>query len=492
MSNNAANEKRAVLPKQLVKLNVALEREKSVKDKQRGSNSKTTATSAKKTSTAAAVNAKYAASSDSNQSSNAPSPETNSGIQTREKSPTKQQRNFINKVVVAASSTPMKRPASAPVKPTAKSSAGAKPARASVVGTPTKSDAKKSFAGQHDTVAKPIEVKPRKATLKSSSMDQQSDDEAGETTAEGGGALTGHDEEEPPARGHYDIFIQTRECEDVCLGLGLALKHIHRMKKHYDANDMYCTYVSLVSLLLLLLLFCMRFFNDHHLSIVPPSGEITQAEFFFMINEEERPISKGIFTFGGIDKDQKYISFDQYLLCVVQFASLTKPELFQYVFDLYDADRSGSLDEREFTKMSKELQSKQFCFPKNVDTAIKMLGGTDGGGCGVGTEDGLVDFAQFMKFARNFPVAFYPIANMQKNIRAATLGESFWSRTVARQLKIKQLLVFMHRNYGAIPDMTTRERIWSFFSDDIYFVRKRTAELYATEVAQHRQIGDTD
>lgn len=216
------------------------------------------------------------------------------------------------------------------------------------------------------------------------------------------------------------------------------------------------------------------------------SGEITQAEFFFMINEEERPISKGIFKFGGIAKDQKYISFDQYLLCVVQFASLTKPELFQFVFDLYDDDQSNSLDEREFTKMSKELQSKQFCFPKNVEMAIKMLGGGTNGGRGVGIEDGLVGIAQFMKFARKFPVAFYPIANMQKNIRAATLGEAFWSRIVARQLKIQDLLSYMCRNYGAIPEMTTRERLWSFFSDDIFYVRKRATELYASEVAHRR------
>lgn len=220
------------------------------------------------------------------------------------------------------------------------------------------------------------------------------------------------------------------------------------------------------------------------------SGEITQAEFFFMINEEERPISKGIFRFAGIAPDQKFISFDQYALCVVQFASLTKPELFQFVFDLYDDDQSGSLDEREFAKMSKELQSKQFCFPKNVITAIGILGGD--GARGGGTDDGLVDIAQFMKFARNFPVAFYPIVNMQKNIRAATLGESMWSRVVERKMKVQELLSHMRRNYGAIPEMTTRERISSFFSDDVFHIRRRAGELYATELRKRQRVGSTD
>lgn len=221
------------------------------------------------------------------------------------------------------------------------------------------------------------------------------------------------------------------------------------------------------------------------------SGEVTQDEFFFMINEEKRPISKGIFKFGGIAPDQKYISFDQYILCVVHFASLTKPELFQYVFDLYDDDRSGSLDDREFTHMSKELQSAQFCFSKNVDTAIKMLGGTDSGH-GAAIDDGLVDLPQFMKFVRNFPVAFYPIVNMQKNVRAATLGESFWSRIVARRLKIQELVTYMRRNNGAVPEMTVWEHISSVFYDDVYHIRKRAGELYALEVMQRKKLGWTE
>lgn len=212
-------------------------------------------------------------------------------------------------------------------------------------------------------------------------------------------------------------------------------------------------------------------------------GEITQAEFFDMINEVERPMSKGILKLGGVTSDQAFISFDQYALSVVHFASLTKPELFQFVFDLYDDDQSESLDEHEFAKMSHELLSKQFCFPKNVETAIR----TQGGG-----NDGLVDVTQFMTFARTFPVAFYPILHTQKKVRAVTLGESFWSRVVVRKLKVQDLVSHMHRNFGSLPDLTTRERIVSFFSDDVMCLRKRARELYAAELNQQRRIGSAD
>lgn len=223
------------------------------------------------------------------------------------------------------------------------------------------------------------------------------------------------------------------------------------------------------------------------------SGEITQAEFFFMINEEQRPLTMGIFRFADVPNTQKFLSFDQYLLCVVNFAVLTKPELYQFVFDLYDDDQSGALDEREFTKMSLELQSKQFHFPANVTMAIKMLEGKEGRAA-FAPDDGLGALDEFMKFARNFPVAFYPIMNMQKNVRASTLGESRWSRITANKLKAQELLSYMRRHQGDIPEISLWESIVNIFSSDIFNVRKRAGELYALELAQrHRMsIGEGD
>lgn len=206
-----------------------------------------------------------------------------------------------------------------------------------------------------------------------------------------------------------------------------------------------------------------------------------------MINEESRSLTKGIFQFADMPSDQKRISFDQYLLCVVQFASLTKPELFQYVFDLYDDDKSGTLDEHEFMRMSIELQSKQFHFPKNVETALRMLQSKEA--VRAGSDDGLVDLGQFMTFSRYFPVAFYPIVNMQKNVRASTMGESFWARVVGRKMKVQELVSFMRRNHGAVPELTASERFWNIFSNETFVIRKRAGELYGLELAHRRELG---
>ncbi|KAG6961149.1 hypothetical protein JG688_00009263 [Phytophthora aleatoria] len=278
-----------------------------------------------------------------------------------------------------------------------------------------------------------------------------------DSTAPGPVRITKEIHPEEDAEGIYNVLVQTRRCEELCSGLGLTMKDIRKMKRKYDANDMF------------------------------HSGEINQAELFFMIKEERRPLTLGILQFADVPESRKFLTFDQYLLCVVNFAVLTKPELYQFVFDLYDDDKSGALDEREFTKMSLELQSKQFHFQANVSMAIKLLEGKEGRAA-FAPDDGLIDLGEFMKFAKNFPVAFYPIMNMQKNVRASTLGESRWSRITANKLKVQELVSYMRRHQGAIPQLTFLESVANIFSSEIFQIRKRAGELYALELAQRHRL----
>lgn len=223
------NSKRTALPKQLEKLDVALEREKSVKARQKQST--------------LPASSKYEANAGSSSS-------LNGATTTREKSPTKQ-RNATNKVAVAANdSQPTKRPASAPVHPVAKSDL--KPTRASASqapGNPSPLASKRQQTGDRkpssavdSAGAKATDVPSRRTAFENSGGGAEGGgtDDDNDTDNGNGGDV---DDKDAPARGHYDIFIQTRKCEDLCRDLGLTLKHIRRMKKKYDENDMYCTYV---------------------------------------------------------------------------------------------------------------------------------------------------------------------------------------------------------------------------------------------------------
>ncbi|KAK1947018.1 hypothetical protein P3T76_001028 [Phytophthora citrophthora] len=50
---------------------------------------------------------------------------------------------------------------------------------------------------------------------------------------------------EEDANGIYDILVQTQRCEDLCSGLGLTMRDIRKMKRKYDANDMFHSYVPI-------------------------------------------------------------------------------------------------------------------------------------------------------------------------------------------------------------------------------------------------------
>jgi hypothetical protein len=54
------------------------------------------------------------------------------------------------------------------------------------------------------------------------------------------------EEEDGDASGFYGVFVQTKRCETLCRDLGITTRDIRRMKRKYDANDMYNTYVLLL------------------------------------------------------------------------------------------------------------------------------------------------------------------------------------------------------------------------------------------------------
>lgn len=50
------------------------------------------------------------------------------------------------------------------------------------------------------------------------------------------------EDDDGDASSYYGVFVQTRRCEMLCRDLGLSTRDIRKMKRKYDANDMYNTY----------------------------------------------------------------------------------------------------------------------------------------------------------------------------------------------------------------------------------------------------------
>ncbi|DAZ98458.1 TPA: hypothetical protein N0F65_001159 [Lagenidium giganteum] len=252
--------------------------------------------------------------------------------------------------------------------------------------------------------------------------------------------------------GVYKMLLETRGAEELCQGLQLKYRHIARLKKLYAAEDMYGT------------------------------NEITEEEFFHIIHEEKRKLTAGMFKFSGLPAHPKRLTFDQFVICVVTMASLTRRELLHYAFMLFDEDESGAMDGRELRDFCRSLENRGFFFKHNVEIARSKMMAPGGQRKGVARGDGLVDFEDLAEGNAQFPAAFYPILQFQYNLRRATLGESVWTRVVQHKVRLGLIVAYMRTHNGHLPPMSLKDQVLGFFDPDIHRQRKLAINRYAQEL----------
>ncbi|GAB9466029.1 hypothetical protein Gpo141_00003414 [Globisporangium polare] len=269
-------------------------------------------------------------------------------------------------------------------------------------------------------------------------------------------------EEEPPnerplaetqgySTGVYRMLLETKRAELLCESAMLTYRQVAHLRKLFDSEDTFL------------------------------SGEITREEFFTLIGEEKRKLTLGIFEYVGLEKDIKRLKFDDFVVCVVTFSILTRPELLHYAFTLFDQDASGAMDERELREFCGDLKNKGFFFEKNVQIAQKKMVDGDIKHHGRTGGDGLVDYQDIANGSTQFPVAFYPILQFQRNIRAATLGEQFWIQVEERKQRIEVLVHHMRLQEGHLPSLSIQERIRALWNREVYGLRKIAVVKYTEE-----------
>ncbi|KAJ0400473.1 hypothetical protein ATCC90586_003945 [Pythium insidiosum] len=233
------------------------------------------------------------------------------------------------------------------------------------------------------------------------------------------------------AAGFYGLLLETKRVETLCRSLSLLPRHVARLRQLFDHED------------------------------ALQSRAITVDEFLSIIHEDKRALSTGIFAYVGLDAAPKRLSFDDFVLCVVTLASLSRRELLHYAFSLFDRDASGIMDARELQEFCGNLKNRGFYFGKNVAVAQKKL--TDGdrrrGRPHAYGADGLVDLDDLVDGDAHFPAAFYPIVQLQRNVQQATLGETFWARVLHRRAAVETIVHYMRLHDGHLPPLSFREQL---------------------------------
>ncbi|KAG6612162.1 Acidic fibroblast growth factor intracellular-binding protein [Phytophthora cinnamomi] len=196
---------------------------------------------------------------------------------------------------------------------------------------------------------------------------------------------------------------------------------------------------------------------------------------------------RGFFEEVGLARDIKRLRFDDFVLSVATIATWSKSELLHYAFKQFDVDDSGVMDSRELRAFCEGLKNdSSFYFAKNVNIAREKLAARDrkqqnqessrqlnqnssrqlnkapSGQLQIDEANTLVDVEDLVKGSTEFQVAFYPLMQLQQNVRACALGEHFWAKVTVRRQQVEVIVKSMGLHSGKLPPISFWTRIVAY------------------------------
>lgn len=102
------------------------------------------------------------------------------------------------------------------------------------------------------------------------------------------------------------------------------------------------------------------------------------------------------------------MTFSEFFALVVTFATLNQDDLLRNLFDMFDSDGSGTLDEVEFLALWEAVSHDKQFFNQNAREAIEKFD-TNG--------DGEIDWDEFQNMYRVTPFILYPVIRLRFKFR---------------------------------------------------------------------------
>lgn len=162
---------------------------------------------------------------------------------------------------------------------------------------------------------------------------------------------------------------------------------------------------------------------------VDGSGNIDPEEFFESMNEVRSMLTDELFRVMDLDGNDR-IDFDEFVAVALMYCMYTKDDILKFCFDLFDLDNGGTIDEKEFMEMCKNVNCGDPLFTGNFRTALENFDLN---------ADGLIDFDEFRELNDRYPLVMYPAFRMQDKLQQNTLGSMVWVKVmenVAYHMKI--------------------------------------------------------
>jgi len=179
------------------------------------------------------------------------------------------------------------------------------------------------------------------------------------------------------------------------------------------------------------------------------SGEIDYDEFLKFCEEPRSPYTDALMNM--VDEEGTgVLNFNMFFRLICMYSVYTQEDILQFVFQTFDKDSSGTLDEEEFMDLARTVNNADPLFPGNFKTALERFDVN---------EDGLLDYREFKEINKDFPMVFYPAFRMQDKWHKCCLGEQFWVDCAVNMQRRKYLEEYMLTHNGQLPPPTFKERI---------------------------------
>ena len=111
------------------------------------------------------------------------------------------------------------------------------------------------------------------------------------------------------------------------------------------------------------------------------------------------------------------ITFAEYILLVISYGSMSRPELIRFAFNCFDVRGRGKILEDEFLGMCSALHDANPSFAGNFKQALQEFDAND---------DGQIDVDEFTELVAHHCMIMDPVFQLQIDIQDNSLGHKRW------------------------------------------------------------------
>ena len=156
------------------------------------------------------------------------------------------------------------------------------------------------------------------------------------------------------------------------------------------------------------------------------SGQIDIEEFFHGLRIEPTSFGERVFKVADVSHDGE-IDFGEFFVAVYNFCSFNSDSLLNFCFNIFDVDRSGSIERSEVRALVRMMRGNSSKLDQKADALLKKMD-RDG--------DGEMSLSEFKAMNKSAPSMLQPAFELKSQLCETICGKSWWKKQEASRARL--------------------------------------------------------